>query len=125
MRQMLAISDFIFSVYQDTDYETITRTAESGLATIDRAGQYPATQRTGKPLQTISINGQILGNSGGSTLDRLRGFINQEPQIVVKGDGTVLGLWMVVRVTETGTRLLDDGVAIKTTFQVELQEYHA
>ncbi|MBB1489362.1 phage tail protein [Oceanospirillum sediminis] len=123
MRQQLAIGDFIFSVYQDTDYETWTRTAESGIATIDRAGQHPATQRTGMPLQTISLNGQILGNTGSSKLDRLRGFINKEPQMVVKGDGTVLDLWTVTRVTETGNRLIDDGTALKTTFQVDLQEY--
>lgn len=123
MRQMLAVGDFIFSVYQDTDYETWTRTAESGIATVDRAGQYPATQRTGMPLQTISLNGQILGNTGSGKLDRLRGFINAEPQTVVKGSGTVLGQWTVLRVTETASRLIDDGTSLKTQFSVELQEY--
>ncbi|MCV6590495.1 MAG: phage tail protein [Marinobacterium sp.] len=123
MRQMLAIGDFVFSVYMDTDYEAWTRTAESGIATIDRAGQHPATQRIGRPLQTISLKGQILGNTGGTKLDLLRGFINEEPQTVVKGDGVVLGLWMVVRVTENGSRLIDDGTALKTAFQVDLQEY--
>jgi len=123
MKQMLSISDFIFSVYQDTDYHQITRTAESGLAAVDRGGQAPATQRTGQPLDTISISGQVLGKGGGAVLDKLRAFINAGPQVVMKGSGESLGQWNVTRVTETGTRLIDDGTALKTTFQVDLQEY--
>lgn len=121
--QQLAVGDFIFSVSQNTDYETWTRTAESGIATVSRAGQSPATQRTGQPLQTITIAGQVLGNSGSGTLDKLRKFINDVPQTVVKGDGTNLGQWTVLRVTETAGRLIDDGTALKTTFRIELQEY--
>lgn len=122
-RQMLAIGDFIFSVYQNTDYETWTRTAESGVTTVGRAGQSPATQKTGVPLQTITVAGQVLGNAGGGTLDRLRALINSDPQVVMRGDGTNLGQWTVMRVTENGSRLIDDGTALKTTFRVELQEY--
>lgn len=121
--QMLAIGDFIFSVSQNTDYETWTRTAESGIATVDRAGQSPATQQTGQPLQSITVAGQVLGNGGSATLDRLRAFINDKPQVVIKGDGTSLGQWTVMRVTENASRLIDDGTALKTTFRVELQEY--
>lgn len=123
MKQMLSISNFIFSAYQDTDYHQFTRTAESGLATVDRGGQAPATQRTSAPLQTISIAGQVLGKGGGTVLDQLRAFINAGPQTVMRGSGENLGKWNITRVTETGTRLIDDGTALKTTFQVELQEY--
>lgn len=121
--QMLALGDFIFSVSKNTDYETWTRIAESGIATVDRAGQASATQRTGEPLQTINIGGQVLGNSGSGTLDKLRKFINGTPQTLIKGDGTNLGQWTVLRVTETASRLIDDGTQLKTQFRVELQEY--
>ncbi len=123
MKMMLSISDFVFSVYSDTDYHQFTRTAESGLAAVDRGGQAPATQRTGQPLQMISLAGQVLGKGSGEVLDQLRAFINAGPQLVMRGNGQSLGQWNVTRVTETGTRLIDDGTALKTTFTVDLQEY--
>lgn len=125
MRQMLAIGDFVFSVYQDTDYEQFVRTAEGGYTPMDRGGQAPSTQRTGRPLQTIQISGQILGNGGGGTLDRLRALVDAGPQVVVRGSGEILGQWVVTRVTETAGRLIDDGTALKTTFSVDLREYQA
>lgn len=137
MKQMLGISDFSFSVKNNTDFHQFTRTAESGLAQQSRGGMAPATQQTGRPLQTISINGQILGRIGGAVLDQLRQFVNAGPQTLtisgVRQDNATsgqfptgsryLGQWNVTRVTETGTRLIDDGTALKTEFTVELQEY--
>lgn len=126
---MMAISDFLFSVGQDTDYEQFTRVATSGYQSIGRADQAANTQLTSRPLQTISISGQLLGHRGEITLNRLRSFINEGPQVVywggARGDGNAqhLGLWLVMKVTETGSRLLNNGVALKTTFNVELQEY--
>lgn len=121
--KMLSFGDFIFDVYKDTDYETFTRTAESGQVTLDRAGQAPATQLTGQPLQTINLSGQILGNSGSQTLDQLRSLINGPPRIMLTGDGRNLGQWLLLRVTETGSRLIDNGSALKTRFSVDLREY--
>ncbi|MEM5529540.1 phage tail protein [Gammaproteobacteria bacterium AS21] len=123
LRKMLSIGDYIFSVYLDTDYHQLVRTAESGYSHINRAGQSPATQRTGKPLQKISITGQVLGITGGFALDRLRTLIDAGPQLVMKGNGVNLGQWTVVMVSETSERLIDDGTALKTMFKIELKEY--
>ena len=123
LRKMLSIGDFVFSVYLDTDYHQLVRVAESGYANINRAGQAPATQRTGKPLQKITITGQVLGIKGGFILDRLRALIDTGPQLVMRGNGINLGQWIVLMVTETSDKLIDDGTALKTAFKVELREY--
>lgn len=133
MKQMLGISDFSFSVANDTDFHQFTRTAESGLAQQNRGGKAPTTQWTGRPLQTININGQILGKTGGAVLDKLRQFINAGPQTLTMSGvrdkqnalsgSRFLGQWNVMRVVETGTRLIDNGTALKTEFTVDLQEY--
>lgn len=123
MKQMLSIADFIFSVYSDTDYHQLVRVAESGFSEVQRAAQYPSTQRSGKKLESMTLNGQILGAQGGKALDKLRALINSDPQLLMNGSGENLGQWRVQRVTETSDKLIDDGTALKTTFKVELKEY--
>ena len=123
MFHMLSISDFIFSVYIDTDYHQFTRIAESGYNDVKRAGQYPATPFTEKKLETISLNGQILGPYATVRLNKLRSLLTNGPQLVMKSNGENLGQWLVLRVTETADKLIDDGTALKTTFKVDLRQY--
>lgn len=124
MRQMLAVGDFIFSVYQNTAFEQLVRTSHGGFSTLDRGGQQPASQQTGPALETIQLSGEILGNTGGDALDRLREIqAARQPQPVVEGDGTVLGLWKVQQIVETKSKLIDDGTALKTKFSVSLEQY--
>ncbi|WP_027858379.1 phage tail protein [Marinobacterium jannaschii] len=124
MNQMLAIGDLVLSVYQDSEYEKLVRTSHGGFVTLDRGGQSPASQQVGPALDTIQITGTLLGGTGGEVLARWRELqAERKPQPVVRGSGEVLGLWMIQKIVETESRLIDNGVALKTQYSVDLEQY--
>lgn len=124
MSQMMAIGTYILSVYQDTDFEKLQRVSDGGFSKLDRAGQAPASQQTGQALETMQIDGQILGGGASHSLDRLRALQKTgKPQQVIDGNGRLLGLWKINRITEMRSRLIDDGTALKTGYSVSLEEF--
>lgn len=124
MNQQAALGDYIFSIHKDTAFESWTRNSDGGFVGIERAGQYPASQQTGQGLETITLHGEIIGVGGSVSLDKLRELqAIKKPQPLVMGDGSVLGEWKVMRVTERRSRLLDDGKNLVTEFTLELEKY--
>lgn len=124
MSQMMAVGSYVFSVYQDTDFEKLQRVSDGGFSKLDRAGQAPASQQTGQGLETMQIDGQILGNGALHSLNRLRALQNTgKPQQVIDGSGRLLGLWKINRITETRSKLIDNGTALKTGFSVSLEQF--
>ena len=124
MRVMGSLGDFIFSVYSDTAFSQLTRTSDGGWVSTDRAGQEPGSQNTGPGLDTIQIRGVVFGGSGQSTVAKLRGMQKtKQPQALLNGSGDYLGLWRINRITETQSRLVDNGNSLKTQYTLELEKY--
>lgn len=124
MNQQAAFGDYIFSIHRDTAFDSWTRNSDGGWSSIERAGQYPASQQTGQGLETITLQGEIIGVGGSASLDKLRVLqATKKEQPLVMGDGSVLGEWKLMRVTERRTRMLDDGKNMVTEFTLELEKY--
>jgi uncharacterized protein len=124
MNQQAAFGDYIFSIHQDTAFESWTRNSDGGFVGIERAGRYPATQQVGQGLDTLTLQGEIIGIGGSNSLDSLRVLQSRKkPQPLVLGDGSVLGEWKLMRVTERRSRVLDDGKNLVTEFTLELEKY--
>lgn len=123
MSTMLAYGGFIFSPARNSDYASFSHTASAGWITQPRAGQAPASQLKDRPLHSLSLEGQILGSGASTTLRQLRSYLNGPPRTLIRGDGQLLGQWLLLKVTERGSHLIDNGSALKTTFTLELREY--
>lgn len=124
MRVQAALGDFIFSVYDDTAYGSLTRTSDGGWVSTDRAGKAPGSQNTGQGLDTMQKRGSVLGPKGQSMLKRLRALqATRLPQTYVDGAGNYLGLWKIMRITEGQKRLVDDGNSQETDFSISLEKY--
>lgn len=124
MSQQAALGDFVFSIQNDMAFDSWTRTSDGGFVGIERANQFPASQQTGRGLDTLTLSGQKIGLSDGKAMDKLRSLQGTgRPQSLVMGTGEVLGQWKIMRVTERRSRVIDDGRSMVTDFTVDLEAY--
>lgn len=124
MKIQASLGDFVFSVYHDTAYKSLSRVSDGGWVNTDRANKSPGSQNTGQALEAIQIQGEVLGPDGQLVLNRLRVLqATREPQTFVDGGGEYLGLWKVMRITENQKKLVDDGNSLVTSFNIELEKY--
>ena len=92
----------------------------------------PLHQYTGKEVTKISLTGimyPLFSPRGGNPVGILpirdiRKLADQKrPQIVILGDGTVLGKYVIISVVEKGEFLLKDGTPRKSIWTIELSKY--
>ncbi|SMH59495.1 phage tail protein [Azospirillum agricola] len=124
-RIMLGLGDFRFEV-GTAAYQSMKRSQSFRWGKQDRIGRSPALQFTGPDLQTVELTGVIhpAFRGGLGQIPRMREMAALgTPLELVAGTGTVLGLWCITEVSETGTVLTDDGRPRKVEFTLKLQEY--
>lgn len=94
-----------------------------------RFGKGDLLQYTGHDSDTITLSGNIATAREGvgvGRVDELVALGNTEaPQLLVSGDGDVLGYWVVLSVDETRRRFIAGGKPRQQDFSVELKYYAA
>ena len=96
------------------------RVAEYRYPLIERVGQAPARQALGPGADTVTVSGTIHPDwSGGPQDVQTLRDAGAEPARLVDGAGRNLGLWAVLRVEETWTRQLRDGLPRRIEFSAE------
>ena len=61
---------------------------------------------------------------GPSSLNMLREMAERgEPYLLMRGDGKVLGYWLIASLNETASELIFDGNAQRIEFQLALKRY--
>ncbi|HCN6453366.1 TPA: phage tail protein [Escherichia coli] len=125
-RVMLMLGDFAFSV-DTTAYNQLTREAGWTWSEQARIGQQSLLQYTGKNGRTVRLEGEshaFLGKSGTEAVNTLYDLANKaEPQLLVSGEGDVLGLWVVERFSDSTDRFLPGGGHRNKKWSLELKHY--
>ena len=101
---------FVFSVHT-APFDSVQRSTEWRWPSNNRTGGEPAYQ--------------FVGRGGGpSSLNMLREMAERgEPYLLMRGDGKVLGYWLIASLNETASELIFDGNAQRIEFQLALKRY--
>lgn len=122
---LLGLGDYRFSV-ATAAYNTLRRQDEYRWAKADRIGRAPSMQFLGPGSQSITLAGTVypLNRGGIGQLDAMRKEAGAgKPLTMASGRGDVLGRWCIVRVEETGSYHLSDGVPQKQEFTLTIEAY--
>lgn len=124
MKKQLALGDFVFSATSGVAYEQLQRRSTGGWTNVDLVGSKPRSFNTGQGLETIALSGKVFSSVGMDALDKLRAMqAERVPKVIVDGLGRNLGRWKIMDVSETQTRIIDDGTAMVVDFNLSLEEY--
>lgn len=125
-RIMMTLGEMEFSI--DTlAYNALSRDASWKWAEQERAGKPGLLQYTGKSRRTIKLDGEAHGKLNESILwlDKLPDMLGDkaEPQLLVLGNGDVLGYWVVTAFTDNAMSFYAGGAARHKTFSLTIQHY--
>lgn len=121
MSVLMTLGEIRFSV-ADGAYRTLSRELEVRVARMDRARGQAGRQALGYD-ETIEIEGVCYPGQRHAR-DRVESFRAlaraQAPALLTDGTGAVWGEWLVERVHERGSEIMERGVALKQEFRIVL-----
>lgn len=128
---LIGLGDFVFSTF-GTAFNKLKEKVNGGWAKSERAGYYPFYQATKKATSSFSIGGfylpalvgakPLIKGNGQKELDKI--VRDQEPVLMILGDGTFYGKVVVLSAEFDKSLFLSDGTAQKVDFVLEIEEYH-
>lgn len=124
---MLQLGSFQFSV-NTAAYQDLRRSTQYKWATQDRFGQAPARQFTGYGDDSITLQGVIYPEYRGGLgqLDQMRAIARSgQPQLLVDGNGRIMGRWVIEQVDEGQTVFAINGQARKQEFTLQIKRREA
>lgn len=120
---LMSLGMFAFET-QTAPFDQLARSREWRHPGSDRVGHRPATQFAGPGDDQITLSGRIYPGQLGSasaTTDLAKMADSGEAFSLVDAEGDVYGAFVIVRLTETGRSILDNGKAAVIEFQLELK----
>jgi phage protein U len=106
-------------------YQTLKRDTQWRHNSKMRAGKAPAYQSMGKGEDKITLSGWQSPELAGDklSLDQLREMGDSgEPYVMVLGNGEVLGLWVINKVSETQTLFYPNGEPRRIEFTIQITQ---
>lgn len=123
---MMKLGAFAFSI-STAAYQDLKRTSEWRWAAQARIGNTDMLQYVGRGNDTITLTGTvhpIFMNAGIGQIDALRAEADKKtPLLLVSGQGDVMGLWVIERVSETQNAFYKEGVPKRQQFDISLRYY--
>lgn len=122
---MLALGQYRFGVW-NAAYQQLQRQDAWRWSEQKRIGTADALHYTGRTPTSISLTGVIFPTFRGGLdqLDDMRAEANRAtPLRLVAGNGTDMGRWVIVSITERQAVFLPAGVPKKVTFTINLKKY--
>lgn len=122
---LLLLGPFRFAV-GSAAYDQLTRSTSWDWKAVDRVGAMSALQYTGKPNDTISLDGRLTPplTGGIEQLARMRVMADfARPLPLIDGTGRVHGMWVIESLDDTGTNHFRDGYPKLTTFSITLKKH--
>lgn len=107
-------------------YQELNRTTEHTWAGQPRFGKLDALQYTGPGQDSITLPGVIYPEYRGGffQLEILRSMAaSGEPQLLMDGVGTVLGMWIIERVEERQAIFAAAGLPRRQNFVIQLRKF--
>ncbi len=123
---LMVLGDFKFQI-SSAAYSELTKKWQWNWSSQPLIGQTDSLQCVGKASDTVSLTGQVapsLLSVGTEQIQTLADMGDQmEPQLMVSGEGNVLGYWVIKSLQEVGTRFIKGGAPRMQTYQMELAFY--
>ena len=122
---LMTLGSYVFGVDRAA-YDTLKRTVEYRWPSQDRIGRRPSRQWVGPGEDIIELSGTIYAvrRPPDAELEALRAEASGgEPLRLMMGSGEILGLWVVERISGTGTMHFAGGSPRKLEFRVRLAFY--
>lgn len=121
---LMCLGDFVFDL-AGANYDSVKRQLGWRYPSTSRVGVRPARQFTGVGDETVTLAGCIypeIAFNGIPALDQLEAMGDMgEPQLLVSGDGSILGSYIIEGLETTSTFFLPDGTPRKIEFSLTLQ----
>lgn len=120
---MMSLGMFLFAL-DSVPYEALSRKMNWRHGRTDRVGAFAASQFLGPGEDTVSIAGTIIPPLAGSysNLRVLEALGEQgEAQPLIDNQGVVWGHYTIESIDKKQSFIMDDGVARKTDFTLELK----
>lgn len=122
---MMQLGSYQFSI-NTAAYQSLQRSTDYRWAQQETYGALPTLQHTGPGTESITLQGVIFGEFKGGTgqPEALRRLAAQGlPQQMVSGEGDVMGLWVIEKVTETQSIFAVAGLPRQQEFSLQLKRY--
>jgi len=121
---LMQIGPVQFTVNKGLNTDQYTREAQTDYASKAVVGARPILEWVGEGVETLKIGGKILPKRIGgakemAALDALRK--SGVAQLVVRGDGKVLGWHVIKSLSQTSTYLDPSGVGQVIEFELNLE----
>lgn len=124
MRQQMVLGDFIFGLSRGFAYASLVHSSTGGWESLEIVASKPLSRQKGPGLEKLTFTGKAMYANGMQRLDELRALQDQRaPLPLVDGLGNNWGLWRINSVTETQSRVIDDGTAMVIDWTLELEEF--
>lgn len=121
---LMSWGDFVFDWRTSIAPNELSREQGWRHASQARVGDRPAHQYTGQDEETLSLPGQLYPELGADlhSLDTLRDIADTgAPQVLIDGTGRVWGWYVLEKLTEKRTYMLDDGTPLEIDFSLTLK----
>ncbi|MGU3447581.1 phage tail protein [Enterobacteriaceae bacterium C34A] len=120
---MLALGMFVF-MRQTLPYQNMQRSADYRWPSNSRVGKRDAFQFLGPGDDKITLSGDLFPELTGGQFSLLALYTMAEEGRawpLIKGNGTICGMFVITNVTDTGTFFFDDGTPRKISFTLSLE----
>lgn len=120
---MMQLGPFRFAL-STAAYQELRRSSEYRWGSQDRFGMPPALQYTGPGAESITLTGVIFPEFMGGTgqIEAMRDVaVLGLPQLLIDGNGNLLGEWVIEGIDEGATVFAAGGVPRRQEFTVNLK----
>ena len=120
---MMALGMFVF-ILHTLAYQELQQDTEWRHPSTNRVGAGPAHQFIGRGEDTIKLPGVLLPELAGTmlSLDALRQMADTgKAWPLVEGNGRIMGLWVIEKITTTRTLFFTDGAPRRIEFSLGLK----
>ncbi|MEO3990239.1 phage tail protein [Pseudocitrobacter cyperus] len=119
---MLALGLFVF-MRQTLPYQTMQRDSAYNWGMNNRIGTRPAYQFIGPGSDTVALSGDLYPELTGGRISMQALYLMAEQGRawpLISGSGFIYGMFVISKVSETGTEFYSDGSPRKISFNLTL-----
>ncbi|MFI8418500.1 phage tail protein [Serratia sp. NPDC078593] len=120
---MLTLGIYVFKL-RTLPYQTIKRDISYQWPENKRVGQRATSQFLGPDVETITLSGQLMPELTGGriSLAVLQVMADQgRAWPLIEGSGMIYGMFVIQRLSQTGTQLFPDGQPRQINFDITLK----